>query len=119
MGSTMRNKRKVRHQAEDNAEERVLDALLPAARDGVTAAESESATRQKFRKKLREGELDLVVWVSAAAPGVTPALVGWPKVARPEPAFNPTHTRLWLSRKMHLMPCSSDDTRDMRPSKNW
>jgi ATP-dependent HslUV protease ATP-binding subunit HslU len=52
--------RKVRHQAEDLAEERILDVLLPPARDGFTAeaAERESATRQKFRKKLREGELD-------------------------------------------------------------
>ena len=51
--------RKVRHQAEDMAEDRVLDVLLPPARDysGV-AVESDSSTRQKFRKKLREGELD-------------------------------------------------------------
>jgi len=51
--------RKVRHQAEDQAEERILDVLLPQARDGLApAAESDNATRQKFRKKLREGELD-------------------------------------------------------------
>ena len=49
--------RKVRHQAEDQAEERILDVLLPAARDGAVA-EGDSATRQKFRKRLREGELD-------------------------------------------------------------
>jgi len=50
--------RRVRRQAEDQAEERVLDVLLPVARDGVTAADAEGPTRQKFRKKLREGELD-------------------------------------------------------------
>jgi ATP-dependent HslUV protease ATP-binding subunit HslU len=61
--------KKVRRRAEDSAEERVLDVLLPAARgltpfgEGAQAAdrpasEEESATRQKFRKKLREGELD-------------------------------------------------------------
>jgi ATP-dependent HslUV protease ATP-binding subunit HslU len=51
--------RKVRHQAEDQAEERILDVLLPAARDGAaTGGEGDSATRQKFRKRLREGELD-------------------------------------------------------------
>jgi ATP-dependent HslUV protease ATP-binding subunit HslU len=57
--------RKVSHQAGDQAEERILDALLPPARDaGFTAtaapspAEGDNATRQKFRKKLREGELD-------------------------------------------------------------
>src|SRR6187455_1459054 len=51
--------RKVRHQAADQAEERVLDVLLPPARDGATAlSDSDNATRQKFRKRLREGELD-------------------------------------------------------------
>ena len=52
--------RKVRRQAEDMAEERVLEVLLPApAGDfNVNAEEGESITRQKFRKKLRQGELD-------------------------------------------------------------
>jgi ATP-dependent HslUV protease ATP-binding subunit HslU len=52
--------RRVRHQAEDLAEERILDVLLPAARDGSSdgTPERDTATRQKFRKKLREGELD-------------------------------------------------------------
>jgi len=53
--------RKVRHRAEDLAEERILNALLPPARDaGFTPGESstDSATRQKFRKRLREGDLD-------------------------------------------------------------
>ncbi|WP_374344391.1 ATP-dependent protease ATPase subunit HslU [Azonexus sp.] len=53
-----------RGRAEDAAEERILDVLLPPARSpGFFAENSEStagdnATRQKFRKKLREGELD-------------------------------------------------------------
>jgi len=53
--------RKVRHRAEDQAEERILDVLLPAAREIGFQAEQEdrdNATRQKFRKKLRDGELD-------------------------------------------------------------
>jgi ATP-dependent HslUV protease ATP-binding subunit HslU len=50
--------RKVRHRAEDHAEERILDALLPPARDVVAEAGEENATRQKFRKMLREGKLD-------------------------------------------------------------
>jgi len=51
--------RKVRRQAEDMAEERVLDVLLPTARDfNSTPDDGENTTRQKFRKKLREGELD-------------------------------------------------------------
>jgi ATP-dependent HslUV protease ATP-binding subunit HslU len=49
----------VEFRSAEAAEERVLDALLPPARD--TSAEEnkhESSTRQIFRKKLREGELD-------------------------------------------------------------
>ncbi|SFI42372.1 ATP-dependent protease ATPase subunit HslU [Nitrosomonas sp. Nm34] len=52
--------RKMYPLAEDRAEDRILDVLLPPARDLDFRAESEesSVTRQKFRKKLREGELD-------------------------------------------------------------
>ena len=53
---------KVRHRAEDAAEERILDALLPPARMGFTnedaAPAQDSNTRQLFRKRLREGQLD-------------------------------------------------------------
>jgi ATP-dependent HslUV protease ATP-binding subunit HslU len=53
---------KVRHRAEDAAEERILDALLPPARMGFSNDEAVSAgdsnTRQLFRKRLREGQLD-------------------------------------------------------------
>ena len=57
----------VQHRADDVAEERILNALLPAPRsvgfgadDGQEAGSGsqDSATRQVFRKKLREGELD-------------------------------------------------------------
>jgi ATP-dependent HslUV protease ATP-binding subunit HslU len=57
---------KVRHLAADHAEERVLDTLLPQARqfdfygkgqDDKDSADN-SATRQKLRKMLREGKLD-------------------------------------------------------------
>ncbi len=51
--------KKVEHRAADAAEERILDALLPPARGGEPTDNSgESSTRQLFRKKLREGELD-------------------------------------------------------------
>ncbi|BAL26571.1 ATP-dependent protease ATPase subunit HslU [Azoarcus sp. KH32C] len=52
--------KRVRDRAMDAAEDRVLDALLPPARPvGLTEPEpQDSATRQKFRKKLREGELN-------------------------------------------------------------
>jgi ATP-dependent HslUV protease ATP-binding subunit HslU len=55
---------KVRFRAEDAAEERVLDALLPPPSRNVgftqesEAAPADSDTRQKFRKMLREGKLD-------------------------------------------------------------
>ena len=54
---------KVRHRAEDAAEERVLDALLPPASSGVgvtanSVPAKDNDTRQKFRKMLREGKLD-------------------------------------------------------------
>jgi ATP-dependent HslUV protease ATP-binding subunit HslU len=59
-------KQKVRSQAEDRAEERILDALLPQRRDAAgwpqdgTPSESgqHADTRQKLRKQLREGKLD-------------------------------------------------------------
>ena len=55
---------RIKHLAEDQAEERVLDVLLPPARelddndDTETRVDNQNPTRQKFRKRLREGELD-------------------------------------------------------------
>ncbi len=48
--------KKVRARAEDAAEERILDALVPPPRSGEAAGEG--TARQVFRKKLREGGLD-------------------------------------------------------------
>jgi ATP-dependent HslUV protease ATP-binding subunit HslU len=52
----------VQHRAENEAEERILDALLPAPRAVGFGQEAQkpadSGTRQLFRKRLREGELD-------------------------------------------------------------
>ena len=80
--------RAVEHRATDAAEDRILDALLPEARDSSvgfmnqavddtaaqsTAKASENSTRQIFRKKLREGELDekeIELELSAASIGV-------------------------------------------------
>ena len=53
--------KKVRSLAEDRAEDRVLDVLVPPARDiGFTSAnnQEDNPTRQTFRKRLREGQLD-------------------------------------------------------------
>ncbi len=63
---------KVKHRAQDAAEERILDALLPPARS-TEENTHESSTRQIFRKKLREGELDdkeVEIDVAAAPVGV-------------------------------------------------
>jgi len=50
---------KVRARAEDAAEDRILDALLPPARGAeASALEGPNPTRQAFRKKLREHQLD-------------------------------------------------------------
>lgn len=52
---------KVRYRAEEHAEERVLDVLLPPAKSSWnddSDKENHNHTRQVFRKKLREGQLD-------------------------------------------------------------
>ncbi|HET8790357.1 MAG TPA: ATP-dependent protease ATPase subunit HslU, partial [Modicisalibacter sp.] len=52
-------KEEVRHKADDAAEDRILDALLPRPRGSeYDSARDDSSTRQLFRKKLREGQLD-------------------------------------------------------------
>jgi ATP-dependent HslUV protease ATP-binding subunit HslU len=61
--------RVVRDRAMDAAEDRVLDVLLPSARVGAGDTPEESSTRQKFRKKLREGDLDdKEIEIEVAAP---------------------------------------------------
>lgn len=66
----------VARRAEDAAEERILDALLRPARSSGNPADApteESSTRQMFRKKLREGELDekeIDIEVSSSPMGV-------------------------------------------------
>lgn len=70
---------KVRHRAEDAAEERILDALLPPSPGAAQAYGADSPdsnmndTRQKFRKMLREGKLDekeVEIDISASPVGV-------------------------------------------------
>lgn len=67
-------KKRVRNRAEDAAEERVLDVLLPQASGSTRVVENEEgSTRQKFRKKLREGDLDdteIDIEISAQAAGI-------------------------------------------------
>ncbi len=76
----------VKVRAEDAAEERVLDALLPPARGsadsleaGATALQESSSTRQKFRKMLREGTLDdREVEIEVASPSLGVEIMGPP-----------------------------------------
>jgi ATP-dependent HslUV protease ATP-binding subunit HslU len=65
--------KKVEHLAEDAAEERVLDVLLPPARGSLTSTEKDSTARQVFRKQLREGLLndnEIEIEVSSASVGI-------------------------------------------------
>jgi len=67
---------RLRVRAEDAAEERILDALIPPPRSegfgfGVEEKPADSAARQVFRKKLRQGELDdkeIELELAAASP---------------------------------------------------
>ena len=69
--------KRMRARAEDAAEDRVLDALLPPPRGSnffgnENVPVEDSATRQKFRKKLREGEFDdKEIEIELAAPGMS------------------------------------------------
>jgi ATP-dependent HslUV protease ATP-binding subunit HslU len=69
--------KQMRTRAEDAAEDRILDALLPPARspgflpNNQESTATDSSTRQKFRKKLREGELDdKEIEIEVAAPSM-------------------------------------------------
>ncbi len=71
-------KDEVRFRAEEAAEDRVLDILLPPARGDEEASRS-SSTRQVFRKKLREGELDeREIEVEVSAPAANVEIMGPP-----------------------------------------
>ncbi len=72
---------RVRPRAEDAAEERLLDLLLPPARggDGTDEDQDEGAGRQRLRKLLREGKLDdKEVEIEVAAPSVGVEIMGPP-----------------------------------------
>jgi ATP-dependent HslUV protease ATP-binding subunit HslU len=65
--------KKVEHLAEDAAEERILDVLLPPARGSLTPSEKDSIARQVFRKQLREGVLndnEIEIEVAASSVGI-------------------------------------------------
>ncbi|MBU6436614.1 MAG: ATP-dependent protease ATPase subunit HslU, partial [Betaproteobacteria bacterium] len=73
--------RKVAARAADAAEDRILDVLLPPARDfGFNVSENQdNGTRQAFRKKLREGQLDdKEIEIEVAPPAQAMDIVGPP-----------------------------------------
>ena len=76
--------KKVRDRAADAAEDRVLDILLPPARPTIgfgdeTPAVEDNATRQKFRKKLREGDLDdKEIEIEVSVPGMSAEILAPP-----------------------------------------
>ncbi|MCE8050592.1 ATP-dependent protease ATPase subunit HslU [Halomonas daqingensis] len=66
-------KDEVRHRAEDAAEDRILDALLSPPRGQEENPRTDSSTRQIFRKKLREGDLDdkeIDIEITPQGPGI-------------------------------------------------
>ena len=79
---------KVKLRAEDLAEERILDILIPPARNAEsgfgfdtntldTGSSPDSAARQSFRKKLREGKLDdKEIEIDVAAPAIGMEILG-------------------------------------------
>ena len=76
-------KRKVRGRAEDAAEERILDILIPPARSdfgfATTEEQQPSAARQSFRKRLREGQLaDREIEIDVAQPAPQLEVMGPP-----------------------------------------
>lgn len=65
--------KKVEHLAEDAAEERILDVLLPPARGSLNPGEKDTTARQVFRKQLREGTLndnEIEIEVAATPVGI-------------------------------------------------
>jgi len=76
--------KKVRDRAADAAEDRVLDILLPPARPTMGFGEDappveDNATRQKFRKKLREGDLDdKEIEIEVSVPGMSAEILAPP-----------------------------------------
>src|SRR5690554_2326383 len=101
---------RMRHRAEDSAEERILDALLPPARTGLQGEperNDDSATRQLFRKRLREGELDdkeIEIDISETPPNVE--IMGPPGMedmtSQLQSLFSGLHKDRKKSRKMRV-----------------
>jgi len=97
--------RKVRTKASDLAEDRVLDILLPSARshEGSSAADdSQNATRQTFRKRLREGQLDdREIELDMDAPAASMEIMGPPGMEDMTDQIRSVFANLSQSKKIH------------------
>ncbi len=97
---------KVQNRAADAAEDRVLDILLPSASGGMLS-ETEQSTRQKMRKKLREGDLDdKEIEIDVQAPSVGVEIMAPPGMeemtSQLQNMFQNMHTGKTKSRKMKV-----------------
>ncbi len=98
---------KVQNRAADAAEDKVLDILLPSAEGGMLS-DSEASTRQKMRKKLREGDLnDKEVEIDVNAPGVGVEIMAPPGMEEMtnqlQGMFQNLNTSKTKSRKMKIV----------------
>jgi ATP-dependent HslUV protease ATP-binding subunit HslU len=87
---------RVKYRAEDAAEDRILDILIPPPQsqqgddwlDSGKSTSAPSSTRQKFRKKIREGKLDdQEVEISVRAPKMGVEIMAPPGISCPEVVF--------------------------------
>lgn len=97
---------KVQNRAADAAEEAVLDILLPSAEGGMIS-ETDSSTRQKMRKKLREGDLnDKEIEIDVSAPAVGVEIMAPPGMedmtSQLQGMFQNLHTNKTNTRKMKI-----------------
>ncbi len=98
---------KVQNRAADAAEDKVLDILLPSAEGGMLS-DSEASTRQKMRKKLREGDLnDKDIEIDVNAPGVGVEIMAPPGMEEMtnqlQGIFQNLNTSKTKSRKMKIV----------------
>jgi ATP-dependent HslUV protease ATP-binding subunit HslU len=95
--------RKVRTRAEDLAEDRILAILLPGARsDAAGGDDSQNATRQTLRKRLREGQLDdKEVELDVQAPTPTMDIMGPPGMEEMTDQIRSVFANLGTGKKQH------------------
>jgi ATP-dependent HslUV protease ATP-binding subunit HslU len=95
--------RKVRTRAEDLAEDRILAILLPGTRsDAASGDDSQNATRQTLRKRLREGQLDdKEIELDVEAPTPTMDIMGPPGMEEMTDQIRSVFANLGAGKKQH------------------